>query len=668
MKMMSLKRLHRRLFVEAYGAWDRLEASDVKEMKIEDLKEMLTTAKDHLNKTGDRVEVGESLAIYKETPEFKSLSEPVGWRVESILYSLIYYSDVSSELNSLWDLRVQKPELLASTINAIQEALEIFETLRKSRETNTREMMAKEIADMFRALSEEESKAVYDRMYDEGAAAWVYDVSFDNADKLEKGLNREFKSMMYSSCVRSVTLVRQYIDELRERIRTAKTGVLGEREQQQVDLIVQMLRFYGEFPESGISADVAQSIPYNKNDDQRREEILSLPRTDPEIGPQSIEKIKEFVIQRYVRSSPIHLAELMATVKRLNSMKGLMKLLHDKEFQMFLDDLWTQAKRVVKLEKWTDVRADIADMSGAEGNDLVRIMRDIKNGGQGAYNAAKAKDATEISAYLPSLRDDGWVRAWNSSNPEKRRDIVKKIKDIVDAAEEQDRERREKLRKKNPPEAPENADFRPFDDYVFAPQREDQVPEEDNNSDEGQLYISLRDHFVANEPTSAEQAELISKVLEKGYYKDIFREPEQEWVYRGISASDEWLRKLLELGPNDPLPEKASKKGSFKLSPRRPGKGTTSWSISSKSALNFGRSSDDHQLLLVASTKLNKNKFAVGPGGLYKVKKYDTYEEELEAVGLGEIEVSKIYWRKSYDGAAIQVREPKESNADKQEE
>jgi len=188
-------------------------------------------------------------------------------------------------------------------------------------------------------------------------------------------------------------------------------------------------------------------------------------------------------------------------------------------------------------------------------------------------------------------------------------------------------------------EAPKTA---PLGQIAFAPARA-RVPFEPNTKVEQDLYDSLLDHFHGEHFLNSKQAELMRKILSKGLYASVIHEPTTEVVYRGMVVPKAWLAKALKIKPGK-LSKKGSISKSFTFTPRK-GE-SSSWTTSKRSAENFANQAQRGEVAIVlyAEVERNPNRFVAGPGGLYKVKGPDYYSNEKEAVGLGNIKVSKVTW------------------------
>jgi len=189
----------------------------------------------------------------------------------------------------------------------------------------------------------------------------------------------------------------------------------------------------------------------------------------------------------------------------------------------------------------------------------------------------------------------------------------------------------------------------PLGRFAFATDRVDpkEVPFEINTPLEDQLLKALRAHFDLNKNMSDEQADVFKSMLKKGKYKDVIHEPSSDKLYRGMSVSKAWLKKLLKT-PSIKRNGTLEKRFLF-----RPKHGSaSSWTNSSKVAWNFTSNSylssgkeGQVSVVLVAKVSDNPNKFVEGPNGLYKLAVAYDVKSEQESIGFGTIKVSEIQWR-----------------------
>lgn len=235
-------------------------------------------------------------------------------------------------------------------------------------------------------------------------------------------------------------------------------------------------------------------------------------------------------------------------------------------------------------------------------------------------------------------------RIWEVTPEEKRLTLIERTREALDPYIKRFLEKSEKLKAANPPE--ENEDD-VLNQYAFAPARGRDHPYEKNNKKEAKLYTALQQHFTNNVPVSPAIAAEIYEILKSNKYQTVFKEPEQEFVYRGMSVKPEYVKKVLGVNQID---SSGVHEASFTWTPLE-GRGVTSWTIEKNRAIAFANDNAKEgnlQVLLEAAIVDNVNKFVQGPDGLYNVTGFDSYKSEKEAIGLGPIKVSKIYWSEGH--------------------
>jgi hypothetical protein len=152
-----------------------------------------------------------------------------------------------------------------------------------------------------------------------------------------------------------------------------------------------------------------------------------------------------------------------------------------------------------------------------------------------------------------------------------------------------------------------------------------------NTDEERKIIQQIRYHIDSNFSINPSIANYIKWFLKFDEYSDIFVEPKQEFVYRGISVdreTSEEVKKKIELG-----------NGNFLFNPI---KEVSSWSKSKMIAHGFGKPLSDKNvgLLMRASVHDNQGKF-------FDLKMWykqisSNNEEEEEVIGLGEIFVNSV--------------------------
>ncbi|NBW06433.1 MAG: hypothetical protein EBR82_00215 [Caulobacteraceae bacterium] len=179
--------------------------------------------------------------------------------------------------------------------------------------------------------------------------------------------------------------------------------------------------------------------------------------------------------------------------------------------------------------------------------------------------------------------------------------------------------------------------------FAFAEERED-VPFEKDNAEEKKLYSGIEKHIFDNIPLNDERSKLIKKILDKGQYKKLFREPRGRAVYRGMKVSEAWLKKALKLGKKDTLKRKGRAEASFTFTPRRGD--ASSWASDHYAAEEFAfEGSEDgfYGVILHALSEDNAGRL-LDFKNLYDLGDLGEYQHESEVIGFGKIKVYKIEW------------------------
>jgi hypothetical protein len=136
-------------------------------------------------------------------------------------------------------------------------------------------------------------------------------------------------------------------------------------------------------------------------------------------------------------------------------------------------------------------------------------------------------------------------------------------------------------------------------------------PFEPNTKIEDQLYDALNQHFDDINRLTASEAEVLRKMLAKGWYSDVLKAPSVKTVVRGMNVSKQWLQKVLK---GEYLDDTGMLERSFTFTPKQ---GSSSWSTQEGTAKQFAREGDHMwAVVMYASVKRNPNRFLSGPGGL----------------------------------------------------
>ncbi len=206
--------------------------------------------------------------------------------------------------------------------------------------------------------------------------------------------------------------------------------------------------------------------------------------------------------------------------------------------------------------------------------------------------------------------------------------------------------------------APEDA---PLGKYAFSPQRQNTInppPKEKNTKIESMILASLSKHVAGTTPMSSNAAQIIKTLLEQGLYKDVFKAPTVDKLYRGMGVTEEYIQNL-GINPNE-LNEELGKENIEDMLGRRKAKvierqftfkprGKTfasSWTTSPKVAADFASTNaptkGTYMVIMEAETDLNDGSF-LDAAGFYEIDNLASFSSEQEVFGLGEITVSKIY-------------------------
>ena len=321
--------------------------------------------------------------------------------------------------------------------------------------------------------------------------------------------------------------------------------------------------------------------------------------------------------------------------------KKALKALKDPTFNTTWNIICDNAKKLNKL-KWSKeifekyfAKIDPAAKVDytASWYEVIRIVRTESDSAGAKLNAA---------------------RLWAQSEDNEKASLLQRINDGIDRYVESVKAEQEELRKNSKPEASPDDEF---EEFIFADERHGQVPDEPDTQDEKALYDELKAHFVANEALSKDEASLIKRLMADGKYSTVLKKPAAEYVYRGMTVYDEYIRRALGLGDDESLPRKGSKTASFTYTPRNGG--GSSWSLQHESTHDFMGGNKDYNVLLIARTSDNDGSFVSGPDGLYKVGELGKHDKEQEVVGLGPIKVAKIIWNDSSEYPEVDDQESK---------
>ena len=386
--------------------------------------------------------------------------------------------------------------------------------------------------------------------------------------------------------------------------------------------------------------------------------IKSLVNDDPQVGEKSFAQIQNFVLDDALKREKENRLTVERVQKAIDEFESQMKgvnVSRDPEFIETMEDLY-DSLRAASSAGFNIYDASAADRkkfgpkSSKNGTGFFRMLEAMEGEFSRAPSFKKFTNAmaskgndTKIDREVAASYVLRLAKLWAEGTEEEQRTFIMGFTDMIKMHLKKAEELDKKLRVDHPPEVKKGAKYRPLDDYAFADARIGKVPRESDNEEEAKLYTAIRKHFVNNIPLSKEYAAQIEKFMEKGAYKKIFHEPKATWLFRGMGASEKYLRKILKLKEDEKIPNTGSKAASFTYTPRGD-RGASSWSVDTGTAANFKSEDYMHRIVMQASRARNPNKFVEGPGGLYDVPGFDTYKDEDESIGLGDIKVSKIYW------------------------
>lgn len=213
------------------------------------------------------------------------------------------------------------------------------------------------------------------------------------------------------------------------------------------------------------------------------------------------------------------------------------------------------------------------------------------------------------------------------------------------------------------PSTNSKSDNGPLDSIAFADERPKYKGVEPNNSLEKKLLGMIKGHFAGGsyEPINSSAAAMFQKFMEKGQYDDIFHEPEEETVYRGMCVPESWLIKAI--GKIDADEGVIKKK--FTFAPRN---SVSSWTTSDSVAEDFSSYDVDnnfsfaekcYSIIMKARVADNKNKLIDCVAGLYFVEDFIEYSVESETIALGPIKVYELEYKLAYDSSSWGAPVPK---------
>lgn len=185
-------------------------------------------------------------------------------------------------------------------------------------------------------------------------------------------------------------------------------------------------------------------------------------------------------------------------------------------------------------------------------------------------------------------------------------------------------------------------------------ERETDLPQEEDTQEEIETRNAIFKHMSPdNTPLDPKYTGIIKNILNSRFYKKVFRHPEGVEIYRGMSITTERLKKYLGLSETEKLPDIQGEKDITHVIKSRLGPDFgSSWTINFDEAKDFGNKHANQEqpwnIVFVAAPGEEKKFLAVYPkegdkkSGMYRI--VGGFDNEDEAISLGPIKVSKIYW------------------------
>lgn len=210
----------------------------------------------------------------------------------------------------------------------------------------------------------------------------------------------------------------------------------------------------------------------------------------------------------------------------------------------------------------------------------------------------------------------------------------------------------------------------PLGQIAFSNNRHSKDPKkniEPNNEFENNLAFVLKQHFDGDGLIDGVYLRVLQKLLKNNYpeYNDIFKETENEKLYRGISINEKMLLSL-NIITNDELNYIKNKKidelfeKDIKIRYKHRTISASSWTSDFHVALSAANLDNDHvkgiidntkifTIIFMAESKDNKNVFLQCKKGLYRTTFADGLEFQEEHIALQQyVNVSKIFVDRKY--------------------
>lgn len=199
----------------------------------------------------------------------------------------------------------------------------------------------------------------------------------------------------------------------------------------------------------------------------------------------------------------------------------------------------------------------------------------------------------------------------------------------------------------------------PFGKFFAGQERRlpDYTAPEKNTDEEERLYFKIKDHiFDTDSAISTQVAKEIQDILKSGLYTDIFKKPNVRFVIRGMFLEPMefyyMFKEVLDDETKNSIRNGTTTKGTINKPTRfRPfrNRGASSWTKSEEKATDFTRGSinkDHFRILLFARVTDNPHAF-FDLEDFYSINiDMNSYEDEKEVIGLGEIGVAYFEWQR----------------------
>jgi hypothetical protein len=196
-----------------------------------------------------------------------------------------------------------------------------------------------------------------------------------------------------------------------------------------------------------------------------------------------------------------------------------------------------------------------------------------------------------------------------------------------------------------PAEAPPEA---PLGKFAFAPLRPS-VPFERNTSVENKLQDAIIAHLEENNKLPPDALMLIRTFTENNWYPNLFSEPKEEMLYRGMFVSKEYLKSMLGT-------KRVPKSGKKKINwPFRPWGKASSWTSDKAYARdivieNVYENAAEGEFVIVMCAKSSDNRGKLFDiEGVYEIPDLESYSHEKEIIGYGDITIESVEWEKLTD-------------------